>query len=297
MKNLKYIFMVLLGGTLYGTMSSLVKLSYSRGFTAAEISFWQAAIAAALLGCCALASRRHEPGACSRRDIAEMLLTGVAIGMTNLTYYKSVAYIPASLAIVLLMQYAWISLLLERAVFGRRASRAEVVATAAILGGTLLASGALEGGMAGSVAPAGVALALTSSLTYAIYIMANGRVATHAGWRRKSALIMTGSAAGILAASGTAVAGAECASGEFAIWALLLSLGGTTIPTALFAAGISRVGAGPSAIIMTVELPVATMCAHFLLGEPLTPLRVAGVAVMLGAIAALNYSKATKKKE
>ena len=44
MKNLKYIFMVLLGGTMYGTMSSFVKLSYTKGFNAAEISFWQAFI-------------------------------------------------------------------------------------------------------------------------------------------------------------------------------------------------------------------------------------------------------------
>lgn len=41
MKNLKYILMVLLGGTMYGTMSSLVKLAYRRGFNAAELSFWQ----------------------------------------------------------------------------------------------------------------------------------------------------------------------------------------------------------------------------------------------------------------
>jgi hypothetical protein len=42
MKNIKYILMVLLGGTLYGTMSSFVKLSYAHGFNAAELSFWQA---------------------------------------------------------------------------------------------------------------------------------------------------------------------------------------------------------------------------------------------------------------
>ena len=36
--------MVLLGAILYGTMSSFVKLSYSRGYNAAEISFTQAAL-------------------------------------------------------------------------------------------------------------------------------------------------------------------------------------------------------------------------------------------------------------
>ena len=50
MKNIKYILMVLLGGAMYGTMSSFVKLSYTWGYNAAEISFAQAALAAIFLG-------------------------------------------------------------------------------------------------------------------------------------------------------------------------------------------------------------------------------------------------------
>lgn len=42
MKNLKYILMVLLGGIMYGTMSSQVKLVHQRSFNAAELSLWQA---------------------------------------------------------------------------------------------------------------------------------------------------------------------------------------------------------------------------------------------------------------
>lgn len=62
MKNLKYIFMVLLGGTMYGTMSSFVKLSYTKGFNAAEISFWQAFIAALLLAIYAFFTRKNIKG-------------------------------------------------------------------------------------------------------------------------------------------------------------------------------------------------------------------------------------------
>jgi drug/metabolite transporter (DMT)-like permease len=42
MKNLPYILMVLLGGVLYGMMSSFVKLFYTFGYNAAELSFGQA---------------------------------------------------------------------------------------------------------------------------------------------------------------------------------------------------------------------------------------------------------------
>lgn len=39
MRNLKYMMMVLLGGTLYGTMSSVVKLSFTMDSMLASIAF------------------------------------------------------------------------------------------------------------------------------------------------------------------------------------------------------------------------------------------------------------------
>lgn len=69
MKNLKYIFMVLLGGTMYGTMSSFVKLSYTKGFNAAEISFWQAFIAALLLAIYAFFTRKNIKGKLDRKSV------------------------------------------------------------------------------------------------------------------------------------------------------------------------------------------------------------------------------------
>ena len=93
--------MVLLGGTMYGTMSSFVKLSYSEGFNAAEIAFWQAFIAAFLLAVCALFTRKSISGKLTLKEFLPLLLTGCSIGLTNFLYYESVSYIPASLAIVI----------------------------------------------------------------------------------------------------------------------------------------------------------------------------------------------------
>ncbi|MGI6233226.1 MAG: EamA family transporter [Prevotella sp.] len=289
MKNQKYIFMVLLGGTLYGTMSSFVKLSYSQGFTAAEISFWQAFIAAVLLWACTLVGRRRKSMAPSQSGKSwQLLLTGCAIGLTNFLYYDSVEYIPASLAIILLMQYTWMSLLLEWALFRRRPSRQEGVTVLVIMAGTLLAGKVLEGEEF-EFSIVGIVLALASSLTYALYIIANGRVGTEMCWQRKSALIMTGSSLCIFAVNGTKVLPAAGSGSHFLLWALWLAIAGTTIPTALFAEGISRVGAALSSILMTVELPVAVLCAHAILHEPVSPMQCMGVVIMLGAICSMNY--------
>lgn len=75
MKNLKYIFMVLLGGTMYGTMSSFVKLSYTKGFNAAEISFWQAFIAALLLAIYAFFTRKNIKGKLTFGNFIFLLFT------------------------------------------------------------------------------------------------------------------------------------------------------------------------------------------------------------------------------
>lgn len=293
MKNIKYILMVLLGGTLYGTMSSFVKMSYSWGYNAAEISFWQAFLAMLFLGVCTLVSHRNHPLRIGK-GLPALLLTGSAIGLTNFLYYQSVFYIQASLAIVLLMQFTWLSLLLEWVLFKHKPSRAEIATVVFILIGTLLASGVLTADNL-HFSITGVCVALASSLTYAVYIIANGRYGSGYGWQFKSMSIMLGSSITIFIINAGAIVASPNMNPHFLGWVLILALAGTTIPTALFAAGIPKVGAGLSSILMTVELPVAVLCAHIVLNEQLGWTQGCGVLLMLLSISALNYYKVSRK--
>lgn len=84
--------------------------------------------------------------------------------------------------------------------------------------------------------------------------------------------------------------------GSFMLWALFLAIIGTTIPTALFAAGIPKIGVGISSILMTIELPVAVICAVVVLNEHISPVQIAGIVVMLTAISIMNYYKSLKNK-
>lgn len=293
MKNLKYIFMVLLGGTLYGTMSSFVKLSYAYGFNAAELSFWQAFIAAVFLSFCTLFSRKTGKRNLTRKDFFPLVLTGCAIGLTNFLYYESVQYIPASLAIIILMQFTWLNLLLEWILFTKKSSRMELLTVFVILTGTVLAGGILEM-KEWAFSIHGTILALCSSLTYAIYIIANERIGKAVRWQSKSMIIMVGSSSCIFAINSEIITKSSYLCGEFMLWVAFLAIVGTTIPTALFAAGISKTGAGISSILMTVELPVAILCARIVLKEHISPLQSAGIIIMLASISAMNYYKVLK---
>jgi len=288
--------MVLLGGAMYGTMSSFVKLSYSRGYNAAEISFTQAALAAFFLGICDFFTGKGSKNKLTRKDILPLILTGSAIGLTNFLYYLSVSYISASLAIVILMQFTWFSLLLEWIIFTRKPSQLELLTVFFILIGTVMA-GNLLGAEVVSISLKGILLTLFASLTYAVYIVANGRVGKGVRWQSKSTLIMVGSALTIFLINGRTIITENHFGGEFLLWVLFLATVGTTIPTALFAAGIPKIGATISSILMTVELPVAVICAGIVLNENVSPLQIAGIVIMLVAISAMNYYKSLKTKK
>jgi len=295
MKNLTHIVMVLFGATLYGTMSSFVKLSYAQGYNAAEISFAQAALAALLLGICTLVTREKHEERLTRKLLFSLLLTGSSIGLTNFLYYESVHFISASLSIIILMQFTWFSLLLEWILFKKRPSAVELFTVVLILIGTVIA-GNIFSSEERSFSIKGIVLALLSSLTYASYIVANGRIDTGARWQSKSTLIMIGSACTIFLINCKTILAGNHFDSEFLLWAVFFAVIGTTIPTALFAASIPKIGAGVSSILMTVELPVAIICASLVLKESIGPLQVVGIVIMLGAIATMNYYKSLKSE-
>lgn len=286
MKNLKYVLSVFAGGALYGTMSSFVKLANSEGFKFAEIAFFQAFFAAAILW--ALCFFKIRKMRISLGGILAALFSGCAIGMVNLLYYRSLGYISASLAVVVLMQFTWFAIVIEFAAFGKIPSKAECIAVLFLLGGTFLASGVLS--ESGGFAPLkGIAISLAGTLCYAVYVVINGHADKTCSWLLRSALIMSGSAAAIfLAAFGDVVENSSFGA-SFLPWGIGFAVFGTAIPTSLFAIGIPKTGICLSSILMTVELPVAVLCAHFILGENIGAFQTMGIFIMFSAIALINY--------
>lgn len=286
----KYIFMVFAGACSFGILSTFVKLAYGEGYTAAEISFLQAFTGALVLWVISLLTEKHKPAG----PLLPLLGTGAAIGLTTFTYYVSVSYIPASLAIVLLMQFTWMNIVLERLLFGVKAGVVQLAVTGIIMLGTLLAAG-LTAIPSGNGYLYGAGYALLSAFLYAVYIVANSRTGQQLPAFRKSALIMTGSALAIVLVNIPLLAGGIHGSWPLLKWAVFLALFGTIIPPVLFTRGIPKIGAGLSGIIMTAELPVAVICAHVVLHEPVNGLQITGIVIMLGAITVLQLYTHRKK--
>jgi len=275
----KYIIMVFAGACCFGILSTFVKVAYQEGYATGDISGSQACLGMCVLWLLYLLTRKPEtaPG-----PVWPVLLAGTTIGLCTHLYYLSVKWIPASVAIIFLMQFTWISMLLEWAFFRKRPTALQLAATLLIMAGTVMASGVADA--RGALPLKGILLAMASAAVYGIYVVASGRVGNSLPALKKSALMMTGSTIIIFIIARPHFLFEGQLSMGLAKWALFLAFFGTIIPPLLFAAGIPKTGVVLSAILMTAELPVAAVTAHLVLKENMSLLQWAGVSVMLFAM-------------
>ncbi|OQP54395.1 EamA family transporter [Niastella populi] len=293
----KYILMVFTGACSYGILSTLAKLSYKEGFNAAQVSFVQALMGALVLWAMVIIHEKrscgHEqPSPLSGKSILLLLLTGATIGLTTFLYYLSVQYIPASVAIIALMQFTWMTVLLDWYLLKNAPGAMLLIAIVCILGATVMASGGP--GSIKSLSLTGISVALASALFYAFYIVANSKAGKEIPTIKRSAIMVTGAAIAIFLVNCCQLSHGIPLSFSFFKWTGLLALFGTIIPPLLFAKGIPNVGASISSVLMVAEMPVAIICASLLLNEPIHGIQWVGMAIMLGAIVYLNIKSRVK---
>lgn len=287
----KGMILVFIGACCYGVLSTLASIAHAKGYAMGDVAGAQAFFGMLVLWSLQLLPRNKQlppaPGA-AHTPAWKVILAGTSIGMTTYIYYHAVIYIPASLAAILLMQFSWISMLIEWCLFRKRPGNQQFIAMAILLLGTVLASGIISI-HSGWPDIRGVAIAFLSAIVYAVYVVVNGRVGNGLPALRKSALMITGSTLGILIIGTPTFLVSGLLLTEFGWQMAAVALLSTIIPPLCFAAGIPKIGVTISAMLMTVELPVAVISAHMLLGEPVSGWQWLGTVIMLAAMSAPQW--------
>lgn len=289
----KYIFLVALGALSYGTLSSLVKIAHGHGYHSPELSFAQAIVGAGILWVGAIAERKRK-GAIQVSWNWKLILAGTTMGLTSYFFYLSLQYLPVSLAIVLLMQVAWMGSLAEWLLFGKRISWQEIVAMAVVLMGTALA-GNLTPSSATQLSLLGIGLGFAAALAYTAFILTTSKLGNHLPPFEKSAWMTTGSAL-VLSFIHLSTSHLQFQM-DLGLWqyGLLLALFGAVIPPICFSIGMPKIGPGLSAILLTLELPAVVLGAYWLLGEEITLGQAGGIGLMVIAITYLQWQKSKEK--
>ena len=277
-RRLTGVALALLSAASFGVMPVLAKVVYDDGAEPVGVLSVRFALAAALLLVLARATRQPLPR--GRPLGALALLGGVGYVGQALCYFFALERISAGLTALLLYFYPALVVLLGALVLRERPRPAAVVCVVLATLGTALTIGPVGGGQA-----TGIALGLTAALVYAVYILASSRV-RGVGAYAMSAVVMSAGAVttGVLAA----VTSPALPSAPVAWLALVgVALFGTVIAVTAFFAAMALLGPSDTAVISTVEPVVSIAVAGLVLGERLSPLQLAGGAVVVLAVAAL----------
>lgn len=281
------VLLVLLGGASYGILSPLVKMAYQAGYSAGDVTSSQFT-AAALILWLAAAGHIQQLRRLRARDWGILLLIGLLSAGTTLSYYFSLTGLPASLAIVLLFQFTWITLLLEILFTRRMPPFYHWVALLFILLGTVFAVNLWHADWQ-QVSRQGIMLALLAAFAYALFLHVNSYIPSQTPAILNSAIMVSAAALAVyLFFPPVFLGNGEIQRGLW-VWALLIGSFGQVFPPILFTLGIPRIGGALAAILGAIELPVGVVAAFILLREPVVLVQWLGILLILGGMALTRW--------
>lgn len=283
------LFFIVIAAAAWGTGGAAAALLYQdSGLGPIAVSWWRMTIGVVILGA-ALAVRRRR-FVLPRQGWGRLAAIGVGLAVYQSAYYGAIAYIGLAVGTVITLGAGPVLIAFgARVTMGERLGRAGTAAVALALAGLVLLTGGSGG--AGTRPALGIGLALLSAAGYAMVTLL-----TRAGG--------TGAQPYDTALAGFVVGGVCLLP-----FALMEGLGGTysastigsllylgAVPSALayglFFAGLAHVRAATASVVALLEPVVAAVMAVALLGERLSATAVAGMVVLLGAVAILVTSEA-----
>lgn len=268
--------MVLVAATSYGAVTPIVKMASLHKIPISWLTIAQYPLPIIFfLLMTGIVSRRQRPALTHPRLI---LFIGLAAAVTGLTYYRSVALLSPGFAILLLFQFAWEAPLLEWLFYGKKPSQPQWLGIAIILGGTLLA--VPLGHEHWSFV--GILWGLMAGLGYALTLVWSSRFsATDSPWPR--ALVST-TFGGVIVITVYHIWNLGSPPHAVWLWGALIGFFSQAIPLWLIYRNAPKLGAGPTAIVASAELPVAITLSRFLVGQPTFLVQWLGVTLILCGI-------------
>lgn len=287
--------LVLLGAISFGVLSNIVKTAYKQGYTIGQVTFVQTFFGALILWLLyfifnrSSAKARHQNSASKKNlklEALKVIISGICPGLVGIFYYLCVQHVPASIAIILLMQYLWISVLIDYIVFKQKPSALQVIAVIIIIAGSILAAGLLNAHIEFNLE--GYLFGFLAALANCLFLIVSNRVGNQMPALKKSALMITGACLTTCVIFPPLFIFSTHFADPVYLFGVILALLGTVIPPYLYSVGIPKVGLSVSAILTAVELPVAVCASYFYLKEVITLWQWIGVLVILIAIVISN---------
>ena len=307
---LKGVMFVGIGASIYGMLATFVKMSYNEGFTTSEVTtaqFVMGFLGLLILNFIQTITSKKTLLSPNSKDFKMLMLAGTSLGCTSLFYYISVQYINVSIAIVLLMQSVWFSVVVESFLTKKFPNAKKIIATLIVLIGTVLATNLIN--LEVKIDWHGIFWGLLAAASFTMTMFTSNTLATNLPVLRKSIIMLSGGLIIVLLFLFFAQIGPLHFEGlqhfylnftentqhirpfDYSIfwtYGFILALFGTIIPPILFNLGFPNTGLGLGSIISSLELPVSVTMAFVLLGEQVLFIQWIGIVLILFAIVLMN---------
>jgi drug/metabolite transporter (DMT)-like permease len=280
---------VIAAGVLWGIISFFINALSAAGMSAMQITFVRMAVSAPLMLMAAAVICRGKLRL-NLKDIWMFAGTGiVSIVLFNICYFYTMIHSEVSIAVVLLYTSPVFIMLISAVFFKEKITLSKLAALGMTFGGCVLVAG-LSGGS--SVMPFIVITGLASGLFYGLYTIF-GRIAL----KKYDSLTVTVYTF-IFGLIGSAPVGD--AAGAFRIisdqpslifWCAGIGIFCTILPYFLYTWGLARMDPSKAAITVAVEPMVGAVIGMTFYQENSSPARLAGIALIIGALVVLNVKK------
>ncbi|MFB5190883.1 EamA family transporter [Alicyclobacillus fastidiosus] len=273
-----YMLMMLMASACYGFVSPILRLSYAHGFSASAMTDIQYVIAFVVLWVIALFTPR---GARIRGKQWWLILAiGLANAAVSYCYYQALTVLPASFGIILLFQFAWMTVVMDIIVKRKWPSAMKWIGLAIIFVGTGLAVGMKRGEWQHMPLWA-VGLGLLSALSYAMNLYLSEYNDPAVSPQLRSALVVTVAMLLIFIPFPPGSMLRAMAHPGIYYWGGWVALLSQILPTLLILIAIPRIGGRMAGVLGTIELPTAVVGAWLINQESITWLRWSGVGLIL----------------
>ncbi|MGN1159941.1 MAG: DMT family transporter [Lachnospiraceae bacterium] len=280
--------MIILAGTLWGSMGLFVRKLNAAGLHSMEIVSLRSVVTTLLMGIFLLCYRK-ELFKIRIRDLWCFVGTGVfSIVFFNYCYFKTMTFSSLSVAAVLLYTAPSFVMVFSFFLFGEKFTKTKVTALFLALAGCVLVTGILSDTR--SLTVSGILTGLGAGIGYALYSVFC-RYALERGYHTFTILFYTffmASLGGIPLTDWRQIGNIAFTDPVRSGFVFVFAMVSTVLPYLLYTAGLQYVENGKASILASIEPVVATLVGIFLFRETLTWMGLTGMALVLLSIFICN---------
>lgn len=287
--------MIAAAGVLWGLLSLFFKVLSAVGMTAPQAVGVRTAVAACALW---LYLAVRDPAALrlkSPKHLWYFVGTGmVSLAFFNSCYFACIERATIGVAALLLYTAPAFVMLFSAVLFGERLTARKLAALVLAVAGCGLATGAFEGRL--SLSLTALLFGLGSGVGYALYTIFGKYALRDYSSTTITAYTLLFAALGVAPFAQPVQALRLAVSSPAALLAALMAgVLCTVAPYLLYTRGLARVDAGRASILASIEPVVAALVGVLFFHEGLRADKLAGMALVLGAIALLNLPAREQK--